>query len=103
MKLDQPHSFSLEEAVARLRALTDYWEKKYGVRTEWQGDTAHIKGKVKGVSFDGTFGVKPTLLAAEVKVGFLAEKLGGKDYVQRKLTEYLDPKNSLEALQSRIG
>ncbi len=102
MKLEHRHSFTQEEAVARIKALTDYWSKKYGVQCDWQADSAHIKGNVKGVSFDGTFDLKPSLLAAEVKVGFLAERLGGKAYVERKLTEYLDPKNSLDSLKARV-
>jgi hypothetical protein len=100
MKLEYPHSFSQEEAIARIRALTDYW-KKYDVRSEWQADSARINGKVKGVSFEGTFRLLPGMLSAEVKVGFLAEKLGGRAYVERKLTEYLDPGRTLAELQSR--
>lgn len=40
-------------------------------------------------------------LTGEFKVGFLAEKLGGRAYVERKLGEYLDPKISLEDLKAR--
>jgi hypothetical protein len=102
MKLDKPHGYSQEEAVARIRALTDYWDTKHGTRTVWDGNRAHIKGRVKGISFDGTFSVLDNRLDAEVKVGFLAEKIGGKSYVLRKLDDYLDPNNSLEELRSRV-
>ena len=101
MKIERPHSFSKDEAVGRIRALTDYWQNSYGIRTDWQGDTARVKGKVKGISFDGTFTVTDRQLEADVKVGFLAEKLGGRDYVERKLADYLDAKNTLEELQAR--
>jgi len=102
MKLERQHSYSQEEALARVRALTDYWDTHHGTRTVWDGTTARINGKVKGISFDGNFRVEPGLLLAEVKVGFLAEKIGGKAYVERKLTDYLDPKNTLESLQARV-
>lgn len=102
MKLDKEHGFSRDEATARLRALTDYWDTRYGTRTNWDGNSAHIKGKVKGVSFDGRFAVEEKRLQGEVKVGMLAEMMGGKAYVVRKVDEYLDPANTLEALQARV-
>jgi hypothetical protein len=102
MKLDLPHTFSVEEAVARVRALTDYWDTKYGSRTTWTGSGAKISGKVKGISFDGDFRLEAARLLAEVKVGFLAEKIGGKAYVERKLTEYLSPSASLDELRARV-
>ncbi len=101
MKIDRPHSFSKDEALGRIKALTDYWHNKHGIRTDWQGDSARVKGKVRGISFDGTFTVLDQQLKADVKVGFLAERLGGRDYVERKLADYLDANNSLEALQAR--
>ena len=103
MNVEKPHSFSQDEATARLRALTDYWDTRYGTRTEWNGGRARITGKVRGISFDGTFSVDDKRLFAEVKVGFLAEKIGGRAYVERKLTDYLDPANSLESLQARVS
>ena len=102
MKLDKQHPHSQEEAVARIRALTDYWDTRHGTHTVWQGSSARINGKVKGISFSGTFEVEQGRLVADVKVGFLAEKIGGRAYVERKLDDYLDPGNSLESLQARI-
>ena len=102
MKIDQAHTFSQEEASARLRALTDYWSNRYGVSASWQGDTARIQGKVKGISFDGTFTVQASRLVGDVKVGFLAEKMGGRAYVENKLGKYLDPQNTLEELQAQV-
>ena len=39
---------------------------------------------------------------AEVQVGWLADKLGGPAYVERKVDEYLDPATSLASLQARV-
>jgi hypothetical protein len=102
MKIDRAHGFSQEEALARLQALTDYWKKKYGVESRWAASTATINGKVKAVSFKGTVKVDGQRLLADIDAGFLAEKLGGKAYVEGKLAEYLDPKHTLEALKARI-
>jgi hypothetical protein len=102
MKLEKDHPFDKDEAVARIRALTDYWDTRHGTSTTWTGDSARITGKVKGVSFDGHFTVEDRRLLADVKVGFLAEMIGGKAYVVRKLDDYLNPDNTLESLQARI-
>lgn len=103
MKLERTFGFSEEEAVARVRALTDYWDTRHGTRTVWQGNTARINGKVKGISFDGNFRFEGNRLLADVKVGFLAEKIGGRAYVERKLDDYLNPGNTLESLQARVS
>jgi len=102
MTLDQVHPFSKEEALARVHALTDYWAKKYGVRTDWSGDRAKIAGKVNGVKFDGQITVEDSRISGDIKAGFLAEKLGGRQYVEGKLGEYLSPATSLERLQARV-
>ncbi len=100
MKISKPHSFSAEDAVARLRALTSYWDTRYGTRTTWTGNTARIVGKVKGIKFDGKFSVTDSNLSADVKVGFLAEKMGGRGYVENKLEQYLDPNTAVEDLKT---
>ncbi len=100
MKITKPHSFSADDAVARLRALTQYWDSRYGTRTSWTGNAARIVGKVKGIKFDGKFSVADSSLNADVKVGFLAEKMGGRGYVEHKLEQYLDPNTTLDALKT---
>jgi hypothetical protein len=102
MRLERKHSYPLTEAVDRVRALVDYWDKRHGVKTTWTGNSAAVAGKVKGVRFSAEFTVGEGEIVAEVEVGFLAEKLGGKSYVNRKLDEYLDPQNTLASLQQRI-
>ncbi len=101
MKFEYRHSFTQEEALARVQALTTYWDRKHGIRSDWNGSSAFVKGKVKGISFEGTMTVRADALAADMKVGFLAEKLGGRAYVERKLRDYLDPNNKLDDLQKR--
>lgn len=102
MHLDQPYSHTDEEAVARLVALTDYWVAAHGLKVSWDGGTATIKGRVKGVKFDGEVLVGGGHVKADVQAGFLAEKLGGRRYVEGKLADYLDPANSLEELRARV-
>jgi hypothetical protein len=101
MRLERKHRFTDDEALSRLRALTDYWGARYGVQTDWTGSKARISGKVRGVSFDGTIDVSGGAMVADMKAGFLAEKLGAKGYVERKLDDYLDPAKPLESLRAR--
>ncbi len=97
-----PYEMPREEAVQRVRALTDYWDARYGTRTEWQGHRGRIKGKGLGISFDATFTINSEIMVGEMKVSFLAVKMGGRQYLKRKLDEYLDPGKSLEELQGRL-
>ncbi|MCC6747507.1 MAG: polyhydroxyalkanoic acid system family protein [Deltaproteobacteria bacterium] len=103
MKIDANHAFTVEEAQARIKALTDYWAKRYGVQTLWNGSTAQISGKVRGVSFNGQIAVDAQSVRADVKAGFLAEKLGGRSYVDGKLRDYLNPGHTVEQLQARVA
>ena len=101
LTLDEPYDCADDVALARMHALADYWLAKYKIETRWTGTKASIRGKVLKVKFDGNIAVENGSVSAEVKAGFLAEKLGGKKYVQRKVREYLDPGVSLEELQAR--
>lgn len=102
MKIKKSHNFGVEEATERAAALTAYWDKRYGTKTVWSGPTARISGKVRGIKFDGTFTVGAGTLDADVKVGFLAEKMGGKQYVEGKLDDYFNPSTPLETLKAKV-
>ncbi len=102
MKINQPHTLSEEDATARIRSLCLYWDTKYGTSTTWRDNAARITGRVRGIKFDGTFTVLDSLIKGDIKVGFLAERIGGRGYVERKLQSYLNPNTSLETLQAKI-
>jgi hypothetical protein len=103
MKLERRYALSEDDALARAHALTDYWAKKHGVRVEWRGDgEVRLSGRVMGVKFDGVVHLGAGCIRAEMDAGFLAEKLGGRAYVERKLDDYLDPAKTLDELRARI-
>lgn len=102
MKFERRTALPASEVALRLKALTDYWDKKYGIGSSWSGSSVRIKGKMMGVSFDGHVHVGEGRIDADVDAGFLAEKLGGKKYVEGKLDAYLDPSTTVEALRARI-
>lgn len=98
MKIERTHSFPGDEAQQRILALTEYWGSKYGIKSEWTGGSARIKGRVKGISFDAKVDVGATKITCEADVGFLAERLGARSYIEKKLDEYLAPATALPAL-----
>jgi len=102
IEYDRHYDCSDEEALTRLRSLANYWEKKFGVVGRWEDSTAFFDGKVKGVKFKGKVEIGGQYVRARVEAGFLAEKLGAKKYVTRKVDDYLDPANSIAALDARI-
>ncbi len=98
MKIDRNHSFSVEEARSRLEALTTYWQTKYGIEPQWSGNTLRCKGSVKGIDFDAKMDILDRVVKCEADVGWLAERLGARAYIEKKLNEYLDPGKKVEAL-----
>lgn len=90
------------EAIARIQALTDYWDTRYRTRTDWCGNRGTIQGRVLGISFKARFSIDPGMLRGEMEVSFIAMKMGGRQYLKHKLDEYLDPSRSVEQLRSRL-
>ena len=54
------------------------------------------------ISFEATFTIDPEIMIGEMTVSALALKMGGRQYLKRKLDEYLDPALSLEELRGRL-
>jgi hypothetical protein len=98
MKIDRTHSFSIEEARSRLEALTTYWQTKYGITPRWSGNTLRCTGSVRGIDFDAKMDVAEKGITCEADVGWLAERLGARAYIEKKLGEYLDASKPLTAL-----
>jgi hypothetical protein len=103
INLERRYSFQDDQALERLTALTDYWRRKHGLTCSWTGSDCHIHGKSMGVKFDARVSVAGGRVRADVEAGFLAEKLGGRKYVEGKLDDYLDPARSLDELRARIS
>ena len=99
--LERRYTCSDDEALSRLHALTDYWQRQYGLTSAWTDSACHVHGKVMGVKFDARVTVANSLVRAAVDAGFLAEKLGGRKYVEGKLDDYLNPAHSLDTLRTR--
>lgn len=99
---EYPHDLPRDEAVARLRALTDYWDAQYGTQTEWSGSQGRISGRVLGLSFWSRFVVAEDRIHGELKVSALAVRMGGRGYLKRKFDHYMDPAVPIEQLQALV-
>ena len=99
---DYPHQLPREEALARARALTEFWDRRLGTRTEWDGYRGHISGRVLGFRVAGSVSVEEDHLRGTLEAGHLGVKLGGRHYLLRKLANYLDPSRSLDELRARV-
>lgn len=103
LEFERRYTLSDDEALARAQALAEYWAKKHNVVVSWRGEReVHLSGRVMGVAFDGLVRMGDGVIRAEMNAGFLAERLGGRAYVARKLDDYLDPSRSLAELRARI-
>jgi hypothetical protein len=103
LKFDVPNTLAVDEAKKRVEALLDYWNRQYGVTSQWVGAKATMVGRVVGVSVDGNLEVRGDRIAGEAAdPGFLLRGQAQK-YLTRKFGEYLDPSRSLEDLRRGEG
>lgn len=102
LRVDYPLSaMSQEEAKARLAALGEYLGNKHGIQVVWNGDRATVKGKYLVVTIDGSLSFQGGKAVFEGKDPGFLWRSKAKDYLQNKLTTYLDPKTKLEDLPRR--
>ena len=101
MKIEIAHKLKAADVKARMKELGQYWNKKYGVKPTWSKDSATVKGSIMGFSFDATLAIAKDVVSLEgPDPNFLVrKKVVG--YLEHKLNEYLDPKNSLEDLEAK--
>ncbi|MEW6435497.1 MAG: polyhydroxyalkanoic acid system family protein [Myxococcota bacterium] len=96
LKFEVPNSLPIEDAKKRVEALLGYWGRKYGVKSEWSGGKATMKGKAMGVSIDGNLEVLGSKISGEASDPGMLLRGQAQKYLTRKFAEYLDPKKSLE-------
>ena len=102
MKLEFPHSLSLDEAKARIQALLDYWSRTYGVKSTWNGDKATFAGKAMGVTIDGHLTVNASGIGGEAKDPGMLLRGQAQKYLTKKFADYLDPKKNLSDVQGEV-
>lgn len=87
ISLQRAHHLPHDQAIAAADQVVDGLARKYGIRSEWRGDTLHISGS--GVS--GTLEVTPQQLSLNLSLGMMAAMFRSTiaDGIERKLGEVL--------------
>lgn len=98
LKFEVPHGLPVEEAKKRVEALLAAWNKKYGVKAVWTGDTAKLEGSAMGVSVNGHLTVLAGKVGGESTDPGILLRGQAQKYLTRKFGEYLDPSRSLDAV-----
>ncbi len=94
MKFDVSHTLPKDEAKQRVQKLVDYWHAKYGVQCTWEGERAHVNGKVMGINLDANFEVRDDCVTGEGTDPGMLLRGQAKKYIQGKFDTFLDPKKS---------
>jgi len=91
-RIDHAHSLSHEDARARIKALGEYLTNKHGIGVTWSGENeAKISGKYLIVTIEGAVTVEPRNVRFEGKDPGMLWRGKAKDYLNAKLTKYLNP------------
>ena len=98
MKFEVTHGLPKDEAKKRCEALFAYWQKKYGLQSQWAGDGCRLSGKVMGIQFDATVQVADKAVAGEGTDPGMLLRGQAQKYLTRKFGEYLDPGKRVEDL-----
>lgn len=99
MKFEQPHQLAKDEAKRRLTLLLEHWQSRYGMNVTWDGDSAKVIGKVKGIDFDAGLTVADASVRAEGTDPGLLLRAAATAYLKKKLAAYLDPAKSAEDIK----
>jgi hypothetical protein len=98
IKFEVRNSLDVNDARQRVEALLSYWNRKYGVTSEWNGLSATMKGKAVGVTVDGKLSVESDRIAGEATDPGMLLRGQAQKYLTRKFGDYLDPGKTLEEL-----
>jgi hypothetical protein len=98
-RVDYPlGDMSPEDAKARLGALGEYLGNRHGIQVVWTGDRATVKGKYMVVAIDGSLAFEGGKAVFEGKDPGFLWRGKAKEYLQNKLSMYLDPTRTLDDL-----
>lgn len=99
LRIEHRHALSAEETRTRMTALGEYLKNKYGLDVSWNGDSARVKGKYLVVEIDGSIILEPGLLRFEGKDPGMLWRSKAKQYLEKKVSTYMDPGTKVEDLR----
>lgn len=84
IRIERCHQLGRAEAQRRVTEIEPKLRERFGVRLEWDGDQAQLKGS--GVS--GSVAVSDAQLAIDIKLGLLLRPMAGK--IRESLERQID-------------
>lgn len=91
IRIEQPHTYTSQEAKVRLSYLLDYWTERFGVTQQWNGNTVLVTGKVLGIRVEAWVQVQGhRVWALAVDPGPLMRRAGER-YIRKKIAKYMHP------------
>jgi hypothetical protein len=98
-RIEHHHTLGLDHALERIRALGDYLDNKHGIGVSWTGPTtAKVKGSFMVVKIDATVTVEDARVVFDGKDPGMLWRGKAREYLERKMAMYLDPKRPLSDL-----
>jgi hypothetical protein len=95
------HALAIEDAIARIEALAEFYRNKYRAEVTWNGRTADLVVRYLGIRIEVVVRVEPRRVTCDASdPGFLLRGQGTK-YLRAKLERFLDPGNALADLPRR--
>ena len=86
-----PHQLSVEKAHERVQQMLDYWHRRFGVQSKWEGERVAVKGSIFGMDIDATFEVRADEVDAQAADPGWLWRDRAVDYTTKKLKKYLHP------------
>ncbi len=99
LSLEVSHALGRDSAKRRMELLIQRWERKYGLRSSWAGDTARLSGTILGISLQATLEVNDQSVRGEANDPGILFRHKAKKYLEEKLGLYLDPSKTPEGLE----
>lgn len=96
LKFEVPHQLSKDEALTRAKKLLEHWGSKHGIQTTWNGDTAHLNGKVMGITLQGHMTITDKRVEGEATDPGMLLRGKARKYLEEKFAYALDPSRSVD-------
>jgi len=99
LQISVSHSLPLDDALARVHALGEYFQNRHGMRMQWESErVGHLSGRYMLISIDGRFSVDGSGVHLDGHDPGMLLRAKASDYLRRKIESYLDPSLSLAEL-----
>lgn len=99
LELSVSHGLPVEDALARVHALGNYFQNRHGMSMRWESElVGHLSGRYMLITIDGRFSVDPKAVHLDGQDPGMLLRKKALDYLRRKLEQYLDPATPLREL-----